>query len=592
MRSTAPGSTPSSPPPWRDPQERGEPLVIKATSYSDLAAAVQKAACIQAIYERDELRKSLILAPIDPARLTALIHGLPDCLKMFVANAQDRIQAARRDAGPDRRRSQRIPIPTWSEFVQDIHRYGCRVGWISSSSVKPLDHAQRVRQVHTQNPKFNKERGELWRKALDLGVPRQILRGVSTEDLRTLVQSLGKRNNPARENCLAGKPPTHKESAPSVPDIIDKAGSQQKNLPSPGRAVSHPAQQVLAIQWLSNEYSDPIIAIPVPLDPEKYWTPERRRLRLRKTQNGHGPKPTLNTVELWEHVSSKQNLNLATVVMHGSHVFSRHEWSWDNGWLPLLKGKAGEEIQVGCRMINGSTHEKVTSMRISNISRNVIATKSCVTDEWDCWYNFTLVGPAIVACVRQQHCTGLGLSKRHCTGLSFRFKIDVIEPDPTTPPDLTYPLHLTHSNMELGMYPFSPRPYIIKNTGQQQVLFNPSYSLKQVELAMQTNSSAIKPTCSPFLSTSYTGWNGTAAVLANKLTTVTSDLNALKQPLQSSLSAPGANQWLLLHILPQWGEVNEKDHQSIADALSVAQTNISLALSRVQAQLWVNYTGR
>ncbi|XP_075356164.1 uncharacterized protein LOC142409049 [Mycteria americana] len=135
----------------------------------------------------------------------------------------------------------------------------------------------------------------------------------------------------------------------------------------------------------------------------------------------------------------KENLNLATVVVHGAEVFSRHEWSWDNGWLPLLKGKAGEEIQVGCRMINGSPHEKVTSMTISSISRNPIATKSCVTDEWDCWYNFNLVAPTIVACVWQEHCTGPGLSKQHCTGLSFPFKRDMIEPDPTTPPDLTPP---------------------------------------------------------------------------------------------------------------------------------------------------------
>uniref|UniRef100_A0A8B9B985 Uncharacterized protein n=1 Tax=Anser brachyrhynchus TaxID=132585 RepID=A0A8B9B985_9AVES len=101
-----------------DPQERREPLEIIATSYSDLAVAVQKAACIQATYERDEFRKSPMLAPIDPVRLTPLIHGLPDCLKMFVANTQDRIQAARRDGDRGRRRNPNSPIPTWSEFVQ------------------------------------------------------------------------------------------------------------------------------------------------------------------------------------------------------------------------------------------------------------------------------------------------------------------------------------------------------------------------------------------------------------------------------------------------------------------------------------------
>lgn len=80
-----------------DPQERGEPLEITATSYSDLAVAVQKAACIQAIYESNEFRKFPMLAPIDPARLTPLICGLLDCLKMFVANTHDRIQASHTD---------------------------------------------------------------------------------------------------------------------------------------------------------------------------------------------------------------------------------------------------------------------------------------------------------------------------------------------------------------------------------------------------------------------------------------------------------------------------------------------------------------
>ena len=150
----------------------------------------------------------------------------------------------------------------------------------------------------------------------------------------------------------------------------------------------------------------------------------------------------------------KENLSLATVVMHGAKVFSRHEWSWDNRWLPLLKGKAGEEIRVGCRMINGSTHEKVTSMTISSISRNPIASRSCVTDEWDCWYNFTLVGPTVVACVWQQHCTGPGMSKQHCIGLSFRFKIDMIEPDPTTPPDLTSPTPLDTLQYGVRNVPF------------------------------------------------------------------------------------------------------------------------------------------
>ena len=78
-----------------------------------------------------------------------------------------------------------------------------------------------------------------------------------------------------------------------------------------------------------------------------------------------------------------------------------------------------------------------------------------------------------------------------------------------------------------------------------------------------------------------------AEVLANKLATVTSDLNALKHHLQSSLLALGNNQWLLADKFPQWGKVNEKDHQLITDALGAAQNNASLALSCIQAQLWI-----
>jgi len=144
-------------------------VFLTTTPGGDLAVAVQKAACIQAICERDELRKSPMLAPIDPVQLTPLIRGLPDCLKMFVENTQDRILAACRYDDSGCRRNPNSPIPTWSELVQDIDKYGRQMGWINSSSIKSQDCSQRVRQIHTPRyPKFkerfkpNRERGELW----------------------------------------------------------------------------------------------------------------------------------------------------------------------------------------------------------------------------------------------------------------------------------------------------------------------------------------------------------------------------------------------------------------------------------------------
>ena len=64
-------------------------------------------------------------------------------------------------------------------------------------------------------------------------------------------------------------------------------------------------------------------------------------------------------------------------------------------------------------------------------------------------------------------------------------------------------------------------PYVVKRVGQQRLLFNPSWSLKRVELSMQINISAVKPACSPFISMSYTGWlawlHGQSLTLPNRV---------------------------------------------------------------------------
>lgn len=48
-------------------------------------------------------------------------------------------------------------------------------------------------------------------------------------------------------------------------------------------------------------------------------------------------------------------------------------------------------------------------------------------------------------------------------------------------------------------------PYIVRNTGQQQMCIR-ERSLKCVELLMQTNMSEIQPACSPLPKTSFEGW--------------------------------------------------------------------------------------
>ncbi|XP_067170013.1 uncharacterized protein [Apteryx mantelli] len=311
---------------------------------------------------------------------------------------------------------------------------------------------------------------------------------------------------------------------------------------------------------------------------------------------------------------SNKDLNLVTVVMRGAEVCLENEWSWDSiNRLPQLLGKTGQEIKIGCRVVNGSTHKKVNQISVTEVKSNKRGKKNCDTERLDCWYNFTLVQPVFVVC----------LWAHHSVGLSFKFKIGIMELNTTSAPTVTVSPSINTSTIIKDKKILSPLiskigPYVIKNTGQQQVLFNPSWSLKRIELLMQINISTIKPACSPFLRTSYTGWLawlrgrtlasprrtrrdvtgiiGTglgvlnsidAEVLVNKLSTTTGDLNKLEHPLRSSLLALGTNQWLLSDVLPQWEGINERDHQLIVDALGAVQINVSLALSCIQAQLWM-----
>ncbi|XP_050842348.1 uncharacterized protein LOC108963651 isoform X1 [Serinus canaria] len=79
-------------------------------------------------------------------------------------------------------------------------------------------------------------------------------------------------------------------------------------------------------------------------------------------------------------------------------------------------------------------------------------------------------------------------------------------------------------------------------------------------------------------------------MLMNKLAAATSDLIKLKQPLQSSLLALGNSQWQVSRVLPRWREIEDQDHSLLVDALKATQDSISLALSCIQTQLWIQST--
>lgn len=77
-----------------------------------------------------------MLAPIDLARFTPLICGLPDSLKIYISNAQDCIElncTMNSAAAAAQAPREKTHITTWSEFVQEIVNYKCRMGWAESS---------------------------------------------------------------------------------------------------------------------------------------------------------------------------------------------------------------------------------------------------------------------------------------------------------------------------------------------------------------------------------------------------------------------------------------------------------------------------
>ncbi|XP_042656327.1 uncharacterized protein LOC122154120 [Tyto alba] len=326
---------------------------------------------------------------------------------------------------------------------------------------------------------------------------------------------------------------------------------------------------------------------------------------------------------------------LAVIVLWRTDAGYQGPWRKDAGYpymLPkweklkeewILERIIGDEIKIGCQMINGTTHEKVTGILIESTSKGG-QREGCVRPgKLDCWYDFMLTQTVVVSCFWVNNANN-GQELKIEGGLVINFKIHAVPPTTRGPltTQTTQPLTTQTTQPQTKPKPkiYEIGPYMIRNVGQQQLLFNPEWSLKRVELTIQTNISEIQPACLIFLTTSFKGWtmwsqkqthlrsrmkrdltgvlgtglgvlNGIdSEVLMNKLATATSDLTRLRQPLQSSLLALGTSQWQVSKVLPSWERVEDQDHRLILDALSMVQDNVSLAFSCIQAQLWMQAT--
>ncbi|KFO97888.1 hypothetical protein N300_02295, partial [Calypte anna] len=107
-----------------DPIERGDPIAIPTPGLNQLTESIQKAACLQLMHDRrlEPHQPSPMLIFTNSDRMTSLIRGLPDPLKLYAIQIQDRLRAASL-GGP-----QAGPGLTWGEIAQELINYGRHVG--------------------------------------------------------------------------------------------------------------------------------------------------------------------------------------------------------------------------------------------------------------------------------------------------------------------------------------------------------------------------------------------------------------------------------------------------------------------------------
>ncbi|KAK4816713.1 hypothetical protein QYF61_020599 [Mycteria americana] len=75
------------------PLERGDPACIETPTINHLTESLQKAACLQLMHDRRLVpqQPSPMQLIVNPGRMTPLIRGLPESLKLYAVQLQDRL---------------------------------------------------------------------------------------------------------------------------------------------------------------------------------------------------------------------------------------------------------------------------------------------------------------------------------------------------------------------------------------------------------------------------------------------------------------------------------------------------------------------
>ncbi|KAK4806115.1 hypothetical protein QYF61_005487 [Mycteria americana] len=219
-----------------DPVERGDPVSIPTPGPDQITESVQKTACLQLMHDRLLIpyQPSPMLLKADPNRMKPLIKGLPDPLKVYAIQIQDRQRAAlpiqerlTEMLTPGRNQMQSTPAEfplTWGGVAQELINYSRNVG-ISGGEQRGKTMVRRTeldnRPLNGLPPGRNlgsgMTRSQLWREGLHKEIPRELMNGLSLSNLQLLVQGWKdpdktyrrEEKTPAESNSPSAPPAEH-----------------------------------------------------------------------------------------------------------------------------------------------------------------------------------------------------------------------------------------------------------------------------------------------------------------------------------------------------------------------------------------------
>ncbi|XP_064512722.1 uncharacterized protein LOC135415096 [Pseudopipra pipra] len=207
-----------------DPIERGDPYTIKTPTIGHIVKSVQKTACLQLMHTKllDPQRNSPMELEADPQRFPVLIRGLPDALKVYAKQLQERIKATPRP----RRRGAPSGL-TWLEIAQELIATGQQLG-LSGTSGQRI-HCRRAGKVQKpaspgicqQNVSSSgRKRYSLWREGVAKGIPREVMDKLPTANLEYLIKQWDK----IKEHKAPPKGSPSKESNTVIPSASPETG--------------------------------------------------------------------------------------------------------------------------------------------------------------------------------------------------------------------------------------------------------------------------------------------------------------------------------------------------------------------------------